>query len=1485
MKDLLNRYRNLPPEMRAVATLVGFTGVASVIWAVHGYLTRTMGYSQPVAVFIMLGLIIGINLLWVVIVGVAKWFSRRRQRGLQTKLVGAEYAGPVAMDVRDTIRSNNQKFFTAVKDMKHKLGLSVYDLPWYIVIGDSGCGKTKLINESGLTFSAGKPEGHQLGTLNYNWWFTEDCIFVDMAGRLVNPQEDKDHKEWLGFLTTVKAGRPVCPINGALVCVSAEHLLQDTPDKWQGGAENMLLRLRELQHELGVTFPTYLIVTKCDKIVGFMEFFDRARRGLLLKLQMVGWSREGAFDGPYSPDTFKHTHDGLYDRLHELRLRRLKEESTDQSRESAYSFPEEFRNLHEPLQIYIQTLFPELKNPRGVKNLLFRGVYFTSATQAGEMIMPKAARETLGVDARRAYEDLEKLYPTPEPHFLKDILLKKAVPEQGLVFRNRKQMQWNQRLRLGLLAGSVALLGLGLWGFFWSQRAFNQLMADPREHAIAARYDKPLEPPQGLRLAGLIHGDVGALQRSSWATRLLARLVQGNSPVYYLREIHSGLMRYRVLGLAAARVRGALADEASLKGADVRKASAYVDALEHYLKWASTADQKDLPNCLGAGDLHAMARFAPLAADAGELRLYHWAVALNDAEDKSSPVASASAPATEAERGVVRFPIAVDDWFAHSGALSRSDRRNPSRPFKDQRTETVAAAVSNLAAYYQPWAKLERLDEMDDKELMAALRLVRSCRQAMGAYTGVLGTRDTIASPKELAGLQKAIKVFKEKTGEFSSAIDGCKSDALIPPAELWKRLCRFRGKQWGELQKRLGDAASGCPDSPGAVSLKLTLAAELDRAMWDTLTDWRLVSADQFSADVFTREGSPPEGFRGVGVWVPFLLAEKDKGGFEPSREAVAVRDVLNEVAGASQSPQDLGGSIHTWNAVLAQHVAFDPEKKLDELEPKFKPIAAVEWHKPDLQELTKAALQAVTRTAGTTYLTTIRERLVQSTNEKESRTRWGLAELLDGWNQVQDSPFQILAPVVDKQAPTPPAGWSHRRTGGGTGRGGGQRMAVAATRNFLNDLADQAAKLSGHVHAMRPDIHFAGEDSLQSDVHAALKAAWAKYIERYFSSWKTALERDPGVLSVLQSTPGTMQAAKDALSDRVLASISPVLGDYTEHVLCADYADWTAPDASGSAGKAGDLDERLAGEVGREFQDIVTTQRRELLGVKGSWESLRTEGGRARKSPFDQLTDEYGDAWTGLRGEIEQLMRGERLSGEPFQRFQSFGQRYPQPEFGPVQSAVEFERRLCALLLGKLQEDFAALRRRMLSLPCTQAESLREEFKRMEAQARGCQGSGISVDVLDNHLRCCEQKQQLAGATITVKIVNTPNPGTRWKPNLWFAKGELVVGPEKAEWKNTGDVSTTTFTLQNCTTIRFTLKTAIPNVVNSELSKDDPVVVDISSAATWEEFAKRIAANPVIMATKDITTVTGKRETIVVSVQCELPAAVRALISQGCL
>ena len=68
----------------------------------------------------------------------------------------------------------------------------VYFLPWYVIIGAPACGKSTAIGNSGLRFPMGQPKlGGTGGTKNCDWWFAEDCILLDTAGRYTFNDENE----------------------------------------------------------------------------------------------------------------------------------------------------------------------------------------------------------------------------------------------------------------------------------------------------------------------------------------------------------------------------------------------------------------------------------------------------------------------------------------------------------------------------------------------------------------------------------------------------------------------------------------------------------------------------------------------------------------------------------------------------------------------------------------------------------------------------------------------------------------------------------------------------------------------------------------------------------------------------------------------------------------------------------------------------------------------------------------------------------------------------------------------------------------------------------------------------------------------------------------------------------------------------------------------------------------------------------------------
>src|SRR4029453_18566318 len=108
----------------------------------------------------------------------------------------------------------------------------VYQLPWYVIIGAPGAGKTTALVNSGLEFPLAAHVGEKVlrgigGTRNLDWWFASEAVLIDTAGRYTthsSPRE-ADRKAWLRFSRLMRRYRPRQPINGVLLTLSVSDLL------------------------------------------------------------------------------------------------------------------------------------------------------------------------------------------------------------------------------------------------------------------------------------------------------------------------------------------------------------------------------------------------------------------------------------------------------------------------------------------------------------------------------------------------------------------------------------------------------------------------------------------------------------------------------------------------------------------------------------------------------------------------------------------------------------------------------------------------------------------------------------------------------------------------------------------------------------------------------------------------------------------------------------------------------------------------------------------------------------------------------------------------------------------------------------------------------------------------------------------------------------------------------------------------------------
>jgi type VI secretion system protein ImpL len=364
-------------------------------------------------------------------------------------------------------------------------GRFLYQLPWYMIIGAPGSGKTTALRHSGLKFPLADQFGDAAvrgvgGTRHCDWWFTDQAVLIDTAGRFTTQDSDRetDRATWSGFLAMLKRSRTRQPLNGVLVAVSLTDLIARSPADRAQHAAAVRQRLQELHEQLRVRLPIYLLVTKCDLMAGFMDMFatlDKDQRAAPWGFTFPfgnGAPAAGATRG----EALSRELDALQRRLADGLIDRLQAETDPQRRARIYAFPGQFAGLKPALVEYVDTVFspsPFESDP------LLRGVYLVSGTQEGTPI-----DRVLGTIARG--HALERAIMPPQAasgrsYFLQRLLGEVVFAEQGLAGTDLKWERRRSLLAIGAYAGMGALAvgTVAAWGLSWNNnRAYVDAVAE-----------------------------------------------------------------------------------------------------------------------------------------------------------------------------------------------------------------------------------------------------------------------------------------------------------------------------------------------------------------------------------------------------------------------------------------------------------------------------------------------------------------------------------------------------------------------------------------------------------------------------------------------------------------------------------------------------------------------------------------------------------------------------------------------------------------------------------------------------------------------------------------------------------------------------------------------------------------------------------------------------------------------------------------------
>lgn len=293
--------------------------------------------------------------------------------------VVAAIASDVSPDDIDRIVHEAEK---KVASSRLGKGAKLSGLPAIFLLGDAGSGKTSAILNCGLDpeLLSGQiyQEGNVVPTPAVNLWFARKSIFVEAAGKLAG-----DPKPWTRLLHRLSPsrfqsifGKNNQAPRAAVVCLDCEKLVKPAgPDALVSAARMIRARLEEMAHQLGASFPVYVVFSKLDQVAYAGEFMGSLRDeeatyvlGITLPVS--------ATSGVYAEQETKRlsaSFNSLFSSLADCRPGLLSRERDKTKQPGIYEFPRQFRRLGKPAVEFLV----ELCRPSHLRSGPFlRGFYF-----------------------------------------------------------------------------------------------------------------------------------------------------------------------------------------------------------------------------------------------------------------------------------------------------------------------------------------------------------------------------------------------------------------------------------------------------------------------------------------------------------------------------------------------------------------------------------------------------------------------------------------------------------------------------------------------------------------------------------------------------------------------------------------------------------------------------------------------------------------------------------------------------------------------------------------------------------------------------------------------------------------------------------------------------------------------------------------------------------------------------------------------------
>jgi len=380
----------------------------------------------------------------------------------------------------------NQWYRSLLKQLRsHVVGRDYrYEVPWLMIIGEGGAGKTSLLAHTQLNLPLGAPIPSTVGC---EAWLFDKGLVMDVSSRYIlkpetltlasreaviasyPPPPRSDDKGWRTLLELLRRHRPRRPLDGIILTIPCGDLLglQPNLEVLTKKADHLYHKLWQAQKVLGLRLPVYILITQTDKITGFTDFC--AALPEQLRHNIFGWSNPYTLDTTYKSVWLEEAFQKIYRDLNQFQVELVAALNDIPNSDTVLLFPHQFRPVFRHLKIYLDNLFqPSIYH----ENMFLRGIYFCGDALGDNVTL---VHESLALSDHLDFKPiLEEKLQTQQIVFLHHLFRDKIFPEAQIARPVTLALRQQTRT-LRLAQVSLATIAfLGVFGQWWAYQRLTQ---------------------------------------------------------------------------------------------------------------------------------------------------------------------------------------------------------------------------------------------------------------------------------------------------------------------------------------------------------------------------------------------------------------------------------------------------------------------------------------------------------------------------------------------------------------------------------------------------------------------------------------------------------------------------------------------------------------------------------------------------------------------------------------------------------------------------------------------------------------------------------------------------------------------------------------------------------------------------------------------------------------------------------------------------